>query len=106
MQSVTIDVADETREDFTIFEQKTGNQYRFVLPGPQLSEHEWQACLLALASLDNMPPIIVGSGSLPPDVPDDFYSRVAQITKSRNSRMILEASGNLLLPRLWKGSTS
>ena len=64
MQSVTIDVADETREDFTIFEQKTGYQYRFVLPGSQLAEHEWQACLSALAALDIMPPIIVGSGSL------------------------------------------
>ena len=99
MQSVTIDVADETREDFTIFEQKTGDQYRFVLPGPQLAEHEWQACLSALAALDIMPPIIVGSGSLSFGVPDDFYSRVAQITKSRNSRIILDAfRGNLLLP--------
>ena len=103
MQSITIDVTDETREDFTIFEQKTGDQYRFVLPGPQLAEHEWQACLSALASFDIMPPIVVGSGSLPPGVPDDFYSRAAQITKSRNSRMILDASGKSLAAALAEG---
>jgi 6-phosphofructokinase 2 len=31
--SIAVEIAEETREDFTILEQQTGNQYRFVLPG-------------------------------------------------------------------------
>ena len=50
-----------------------------------------------------MPPIVVGSGSLPPGVPDDFYARAAQIAKSRNSRMILDASGKSLATALAEG---
>ena len=45
---ITIPIAAETREDFTVTERTTGHQYRFVLPGPQLSEHEWRACLARL----------------------------------------------------------
>lgn len=36
-----IQVSDETRESFTMFENATEHEYRFVLPGPQLHEEEW-----------------------------------------------------------------
>src|SRR5262249_47328399 len=42
---VTIPIAGQTREDFTVNERGTGFQYRFVVPGPSLTEHEWHACL-------------------------------------------------------------
>src|SRR5271165_4184336 len=38
---LTIPVAEETREDLTVIEHATGFQYRFVLPGPHLTEKEW-----------------------------------------------------------------
>ena len=38
-------ISQETREDFTVLEQVSGRQYRFVLPGPKLSEREWRAFL-------------------------------------------------------------
>jgi hypothetical protein len=47
---LTTAIAEETREDITIVEQSSGQQYRFILPGPRLNEQEWQACLDALAS--------------------------------------------------------
>ena len=43
--SQTFAIADETREDFFVSETSTGQQYRFILPGPRLNEAEWQECL-------------------------------------------------------------
>ena len=40
-----ITVARSTRESFTVDERSTGNQYRFVLPGPQLTDAEQTECL-------------------------------------------------------------
>jgi 6-phosphofructokinase 2 len=74
---VIIEVAEETREDFTVTEEKSGQQYRFVLPGSPLSETEWSDCLNALAGIAKAPSIVVASGSLPPNVPVDFYARAA-----------------------------
>ena len=35
----------ETRENFTAYEEETGQQYRFVLPGSALHRAEWEAVL-------------------------------------------------------------
>ena len=40
-----VPIAEETRESFSAHETSTGNDYRFVLPGPHVSEAEWQARL-------------------------------------------------------------
>ena len=42
-------IAGETRTSFTAHEACSGQDYRFVLPGPRLAETEWQACLAWLA---------------------------------------------------------
>lgn len=103
VRSLAIMVAEETREDFTVLERKSGNQYRFVLPGAPLAEPEWRACLQALETWDDLPPFVVGSGSLPPGVPDDFYARVARIAKGRGSKVIVDTSGKPLAAALQEG---
>ena len=40
-----VPISEETREDFTVLETVSGRPYRFVLPGPRLSDQEWRACL-------------------------------------------------------------
>ena len=81
LSGLAVPIANETREDFTVFENSTGSQFRFVLPGPHLTEHEWSACLAMLGRLQRGTQFVVGSGSLPPGVPDDFYGRLAQMAK-------------------------
>src|ERR1700761_921121 len=49
---ITIPIATETREDFTVNEAETGFQYRFVVPGPSLTEPEWRACLSCFTALE------------------------------------------------------
>ena len=52
VRSFAISVAEETREDFTVLDEKSRNQYRFVLPGSVLSEAEWAACLGTLETME------------------------------------------------------
>ena len=67
--SIPVQISEETRESFTVFEESTEQQYRFVLPGPHVSQQEYRNCLHALDSLDRPPGFLVVSGSLPPVFP-------------------------------------
>ena len=85
-----------TRESVTILETATGQQYRFVMPGPTFTEAEWRGALERIAKMEAMPELVVASGSLPPGVPDDFYAQLARIVRERGSRFILDTSGPAL----------
>ncbi|WP_205703879.1 1-phosphofructokinase family hexose kinase [Candidatus Chloroploca sp. Khr17] len=89
-------VAEPTRESFAVLEALSGQQFRFSLPGPELSEPEWRACLAALAALSPTPAVIVASGSLPAGVPDDFYHQVAVLGRAVGARVIVDTSGPAL----------
>jgi 6-phosphofructokinase 2 len=102
VQSVVIEIAEETREDFTVTEERSGQQYRFVLPGAPLGESEWKECLNAVARIQSAP-FVVASGSLPPNVPDDFYARVARIAKRSGTKTVLDTSGTALAAALDEG---
>lgn len=91
-----IPIRDVTRESFTIDEAATGGQFRFVLPGPELTREEVQRCLDELGALEPRPAFVVASGSLPPGVPDDFYARVARLTRELGARLIVDTSGAAL----------
>jgi len=101
--SIALAIAAETREDFTVDEEATGQQFRFVLAGPRLVKREWQACLNRLSSLDPFPQYLVASGSLPPGVPDDFYRRVARLAHERRAKLVLDTSGPPLAEALAEG---
>jgi 6-phosphofructokinase 2 len=103
ISSLAVPVAEETREDFTVFDETARQQYRFVLPGPRLSEQEWRAALDVLASLRGQPDFVVASGSLPPGVPADFYKRAARIAKAWGAKLVLDTSGPPLQAALEEG---
>src|SRR3989344_325449 len=68
-------ISGDTRENFSVVETTTSQEFRFVLPGPTLQPAEWQACLDALATHTPPPRWLIASGSLPPGTPDDFYAQ-------------------------------
>jgi 6-phosphofructokinase 2 len=92
-----------TRENLTIREGSTDQQYRFGMPGPFLRETEWEQCLDELSNVDPHPEYIVASGSLPPGAPNDFYSRVARLGHELSSQVILDTSGEALLEAVQEG---
>lgn len=98
-----IETAEETREDISVTERVSGNQYRFVLPGLALREGEWRACLDALTASEPAPKFVVGSGSLPPGTPVDFYARAAAIARTHGARFVVDTSGAPLVAALEHG---
>jgi 6-phosphofructokinase 2 len=94
--SLAVPVSGETREDVTVLDEASGEQYRFVLPGPRLAAAEWDACLEALAGLGPGSDFVCASGSLPPGAPDDAYARVARIARGWGARFVLDTSGAAL----------
>ena len=103
LDSVFLPIADETRVSFTVHERRTGAEFRFVMPGPHLSEAEWMACFNHLEQLPHFSDWLVASGSLPPGVPLDFYARLARLCRSRGSRLVLDTSGAPLAAALADG---
>jgi 6-phosphofructokinase 2 len=94
IKSQLIAIAGETREDITILDEGAGRQYRFILPGPELSEAEWQTCLQAV---EKAPPgLACASGSLPPGIPNDFYARFASTANRAGQKAFLDTSGDAL----------
>ena len=91
-----IAIAGFTRESLAVEERASGNQFRFILPGPEISERDQQRCLDQLALQAAGASYIVASGSLPLCVPDDFYAQVAALAKPLGKRLVLDTSGPAL----------
>jgi 6-phosphofructokinase 2 len=96
-------IAGETRESFSVNEEASGLDYRFVLPGPVLAVEEWQACLDAAVAAAAGCAFAVASGSLPPGVPEDFYARLARLLAAREIPLVLDTSGPPLASALAAG---
>jgi 6-phosphofructokinase 2 len=86
-------IAGFTRESLAVEERQSGEQYRFLLPGPQIGPADQERCLNALAAAAPRAEFIVASGSLPLGVPDDFYHRVGELAKGHGKRLVLDTSG-------------
>ena len=102
-------IAGDTRENFSVVETTTGQEFRFVLPGPTLQAGEWQACLDALATHAPPPRWLIASGSLPPGAPDDFYAQLVRAASavsavsSQGVRVAVDTSGPPLAAALKTG---
>jgi 6-phosphofructokinase 2 len=88
-----VPINGSTRENFTIFEESSGQQFRFGMPGPPIQDAELELILEVLTTIDPKPDYIVASGSLTPGVPKDFYANMARIAKELNARTIVDTSG-------------
>ena len=97
-----VPIAGDTRICCNVAEIETRQDFRFIPPGPMISESEWRACLAALGGAQGS--YFVASGSLPRGVPTDFYARVAEIARSRNMRMVLDSSNEALRQGLNSGT--
>jgi len=88
-----IKISGRTRESFTVNEECSGQQYRFVLPGPPLTFAERARCVDELRVAAESAQFVVVSGSLPPGVPAEFYQQIADVCGDLGARLILDVSG-------------
>lgn len=96
-----VELKGETRENISITESSSNIQYRFTMPGLELTEAEAKACLDRIEQMK--PDYLVASGSLPPGLPETYYEQVAGLAKRINARFILDTSGKALLSAADKG---
>lgn len=101
----SVKIKNWTRENLMVMEENTGNQFRFGMPGPEVTEAEWRQPLAWLEELkdDELPKYVVASGSLAPGVPDDFYLQVAEIANRRGFRLVVDTSGKALIKAAGEG---
>lgn len=88
-----IPVDGSTRESFTVTDETTHEQYRFVLPGPTLLPYDEERSLATLNDLTPNEGYLVVSGSLPPGCSDGFFSRVKDISNRHRCRLVVDTSG-------------
>ncbi|MEY4435661.1 MAG: hypothetical protein RL175_616 [Pseudomonadota bacterium] len=95
-------IAEETRENFSVHENTSGHDFRFVLPGPHVSVAEYEGLFKDVAQ--HLPKqLLVISGGLAPGVPDDFYARLATLAKQQGVRVVLDTNGPALKQALQVG---
>lgn len=90
-----IPIEGMTRQNLIVFEETSGQQYRFGFPGPALTHEEVVRCAEAVQAIDPAPRVLVLSGSLPPGVDPEFYARVAG-EAPRDTKVVVDTSGEAL----------
>ena len=92
-----IPIAGRVRENLSVTDTVSNQQYRFGMPGPKISEREWKNTLGQLDSVLSAGDVLVASGSLCPGMPIDFYAQVSKIAQNKKVKVILDTSGDALL---------
>lgn len=92
----------DIRENINVRESATGRQYRFIEPGPVLTEHIWVRCVDAISLVDKGG-IIVISGSIPPGRPPDLWKRIRQAVDKKSARLVVDVQGEALQHALEQG---
>ncbi|WP_299361094.1 hexose kinase [uncultured Paracoccus sp.] len=93
---VRMDTPGDTRQSLSVTDRETGGQYRFVLPGPDWTDHEVAAALQTIAGAVPDRGLVVLSGSNPPGVPAEFASLLADHLRERSLRLVVDTSGAAL----------
>lgn len=92
-----VPVAAQTRSSVAIVDRGSGLTTIFNETGDQLSAAEWSALWDAATRLSVPATCIVGSGSLPPGAPEDFYAELVALAAARGIPSIVDATGPGLL---------
>jgi 6-phosphofructokinase 2 len=86
----------ETRQSMSVIDQGTGEQFRFVMPGPVWREEDVPRALDGVDQATGEDSLVVLSGSQPPGVAKDFPSILAEHVGGRGARLIVDTSGPAL----------
>ena len=91
-----IEAPGDTRQSLSVIDRSSGDQFRFVFPGPV-----WDASAVAEANkliAKAIPPdsMVILSGSQPQGFPDDFAADLVALATVKNARVMLDTSGAAL----------
>jgi len=85
-----------TRENITIEETSTRQDYRFVVPGPKVDDTDVATCFETMLTLIDSGEYVVSSGSMPSGTDGQFMARLAAEAKRRGAHFVLDSTGESL----------
>jgi 6-phosphofructokinase 2 len=94
--AIMMPIEAHTRENLIVMEEATQQQFRFGMPGPQVTLEEWQRGLEILDKAMDQASFIVASGSLAPGIPQEAFEKVGQMAGEKGIRFIVDTSGAAL----------
>ncbi len=100
---IPVEIAADTRENLNITDRSSGRQYRFIMPGPEITETETGDLLKALQAALKDAEYLVISGSMPAGISPGIFREFAGIAARENARMIVDTSGDALRNALQAG---
>ncbi|MEM6609564.1 MAG: PfkB family carbohydrate kinase [Pseudomonadota bacterium] len=96
LEPESLGVSHPTRQSTTVFDNATGLQYRFMMPGPDWTRADCKTARDTIISAIRPGALVIPSGSLPPGMGQDFFLDLAPQVAERGGRMILDTSGDAL----------
>ena len=95
-----LETSAATRQNLTVFDNATENQYRFILPYDDAEPMALDGLQSTLEALDPAPSFIVASGSLPQGMDSDAYCRIGTMAKNLGARYVVDTTGKPLAAAL------
>ena len=89
--------AEATRESLTIDEDRTGRQFRFVLPGPTVSAEEGADAARRVEQLAHRHRYVVLSGSMPLGLDAGYLGEMVSRVQRSGAAAVVDTSGPALL---------
>lgn len=96
VSALMLPVAGECRENIAVYDMAAACQYRFVMPGPQVTAEELEK---GMQLIEDTAPVdyLVVSGSLAPGMPPDTFARLGSIAAKMGAKYIVDTRGEALV---------
>ena len=98
-----VPVTAETRENFIVVDTASNDQFRFGMPGEDITKEEAEAIHSEILGISPLPEIAVISGSLPPGIAPSFLKRLVKELKAKSVKVVADTSGEALAAILEEG---
>ena len=96
IQPEILNIKDWTRENLSVVDTQNDLQYRFGMPGNELSETELNEIKNLLLKKVDSDDIFVLSGSLAENMPTDYYAQLIKLFADKNVKIVIDTSGSAL----------
>jgi 6-phosphofructokinase 2 len=101
ISTIPIEIKNNTRENFIVFDQKTNLQYRFGMPGPEINKIECTQLIKVIKQIKDIDYLVL-SGSMPPNFDENVVGEIAMLCEHKNAKFIIDTSGPALKNHLSK----
>ena len=92
----SVEVLGETRINVIMTDRSVRTQTRISVPGPRMTLADIEQFMDKIANFEPFPDWWVVGGSLPSDVPQDFYSKLIHILQKRGAKCLLDTDNEAL----------